>query len=71
MTVNSPTQTGEVTFFNLTEKQDVATVILSGCIDTLFLAHQTDTSTHLLVRVSVAPHSLYPYLHVGTYVSRT
>ncbi len=62
MAVNSPTQTGEVTFFNLTEKQDVATVILSGCIDTLFLAHQTDTSTHLLVRMSVTPHSLYPYL---------
>lgn len=43
-------QAGEITFFDLMDKQDVITVSLSGCIDTLLLAHHTDSATHLLVR---------------------
>jgi len=43
-------QVGEVTFFDLLERQDVATVYVTGCINSLLIAHHTDTATHLLVR---------------------
>ena len=40
-----------MTFFDLLEKQDVATVYVSGCINSLLIAHHTDIATHLLVRM--------------------
>ena len=49
----SKLQVGEITFFDLATKQDVATVYVSGCIDTLLLAHHTDSATHLLVRTTI------------------
>ena len=43
------TQVGELTFFDVAAKEEVATLYISGYIDTLMLAHQTDSFTHLLV----------------------
>ena len=44
-----PAQVGEVTFFDVDTKEDAATLYVSGYIDTLMIAHQTDSYTHLLV----------------------
>ena len=44
------TQVGEITFFDVDAKEDMATLYVSGYIDTLMIAHQTDSFTHLLVR---------------------
>ena len=43
-------QVGEITFFDIAAKEDMATLYVSGYIDTLMVAHQTDSFTHLLVR---------------------
>ena len=48
-TTHMYTQNGEVTFFDLQQKCDVATVNVSGYVDTLLMAHNDDSSTHLLV----------------------
>ena len=42
-------EVGEVTFFDMSIGEEVASVCVSGCIDHLLLAHQPDHSTHLLV----------------------
>ena len=42
-------QVGEITFFDIDAKEDISTLYISGYIDTLMIAHQTDSYTHLLV----------------------
>ena len=43
---------GEITFFEMSSGEELTTVIVTGCVDHLLLAHQPDHSTHLLVRTS-------------------
>lgn len=62
-------QAGEVTFFDLMDRQDVARVTVNGCIDALLLAHQTDIATHLLVGRHV-PCTLYVVRYCASYVYR-
>jgi hypothetical protein len=41
---------GEITFFNLLEKKEVALGLnMRGCINQLLIAHRTDHTSHLLV----------------------
>ena len=42
-------QVGEITFFDIAAKEDMATLYVNGYVDTLMIAHQTDSFTHLLV----------------------
>ena len=50
-----------MTFFDMLEKQDVATVYVSGCINSLLIAHHSDIATHLLVRMYILGMTLSVY----------
>ena len=43
-------QVGEITFFDLKTKTVALSVLVSGCIDAVYLACLTDSTTYLLVR---------------------
>lgn len=54
---------GEITFFEMSSGEELATFIVTGCVDHLLLAHQPDHSTHLLVSSS----SPTPHVRLGHY----